>query len=119
MNGLSLVSWIRYRIERLRAWRRAAESIAAAVRDAGLKGRVYVIGSIAEGKATVLSDVDILICIEEPLKVEEGELRKTILLRAIDSYGLPLDYPADLHIMDQEGCRELLERVKSVEIAKL
>jgi len=61
----------------------------------------------------VLSDVDVLICLKEPIKPEEvWNLRKKIVARAMDHHNLPWDYPIELHVYDLEGCREVLKRCR-------
>jgi len=89
----------------------AAKAIANAVGDLGLDADVYVIGGAAEGRLTVLSDVDILICVSES-KADPWRLRRLILTTAMDKYGLPWDYPIELHVRSKKECSELLRRVK-------
>jgi len=36
--------------------------------------------------------------------------------RASRAYGMPWDYPVELHVYEEEECREALKRVKHVEI---
>ena len=62
--------------------------------------RVYVIGGVAEGRTTVLSDIDILI-VAEKIPRDKKRLYVEILERAIDAYGMPWDAPVELHIVEE------------------
>ena len=53
-------NWVRYRFEHLKRWRDYALKVAKAARDVLGDVRVYVVGGVAEGRTTVLSDIDIL-----------------------------------------------------------
>lgn len=98
-------------------WREAVKAVARAVRDLGLDAEVYVIGGAAEGRLTVLSDVDVLVCVKRRLSPDEvWTLRKEILGLAVDKHGLPVDYPVELHIHDAGTCRELAKHVKTLRI---
>lgn len=105
--------WAKNHLKYLRMWRRAAESIAEAIRDLGVEAEAYVIGGAAEDRLTVLSDVDILLCLKEPANPEEiWNLRKRIIGKAIDDHGLPWDYPIELHIHNMEEGKQLLKLCK-------
>jgi len=111
------VYWVRYHIRHLRRWRQAAKAVAEAVKTLGLKARVYVIGGAAEDRLTVLSDVDVLVCLDredEPTPAERRQLKHAIIDGAIDRHGLPWDYPLDLHIHGARECRRILEKTKAV-----
>ncbi len=90
-------------------WREAVRAITAAVRDMGLEADVYVIGGAAEGRLTVVSDIDILICIKNE-EIERRGLAGRILWRAIDKFGLPWDYPVEIHIVSALECRTYLKK---------
>ncbi|ADN50744.1 nucleotidyltransferase domain-containing protein [Vulcanisaeta distributa] len=97
-------SWVRYHFEHLRRWREYAVAVMRAARDLIPGVRVFVIGGVAEGRTTVLSDIDILIIIPREVTVNKGRLYRDILIRAMDVYGLPWDAPVELHIVnDDEG----------------
>lgn len=105
--------WVKYHINYLRMWRKAAKSIADSIRDLEINAKAYVIGGAAENRLTVLSDIDILVCLEKHMRPEElYELRKKILTRAIDHHSLPWDYPVELHIHNMTECREILKQCK-------
>jgi predicted nucleotidyltransferase len=109
--------WVKYHIDHLRRWREAVKAVERAAKDVNKEAKVYVIGGAAEGRLTVESDVDVIVCI--PVSADEDEarrLRKEIMKRAIDVYGLPWDYPVELHLYEEKECKELLKRLKYVEV---
>jgi len=109
-------SWVRYHFKHLRRWTKYAESIARAARDIlGENVEVYVIGGVAEGRTTILSDIDILI-VADMLPRDRKGLYGEILGRAIDVYGLPWDAPVELHITDKKRAEEYLKASKYVKI---
>jgi len=66
-----LSSWVRIRFEHLRRWREYAKSVARAARDVFSEDvEVYVVGGVAEGRTTVLSDIDILIVVDMFREIE-------------------------------------------------
>ena len=109
--------WAKYHIAHLRRWREAAKTVARAVEALGLKARVYVIGGAAEGRLTVLSDVDILVCLEEEL--DPRRVKHMVLEEAFNRQGLPDDYPLQLHVHTARECKNLLTRYKSIPVDKL
>jgi len=111
------VSWAKHHLEHLRRWREAVEAIAKAIRDLGIKAELYVIGGAAESRLTILSDIDVLLCLEEGLGPEDlWALRRKVLGVAMDKYGLPIDYPVELHIWDKKTCSKTLRREKAVRV---
>jgi len=110
------VLWVRYHINYLRMWRKAAKAIANAVKDLGLNATVYVVGGAAENRLTVLSDVDVAIVLCEELYPEKvKEIRRQVMRIAIDKYELPWDYPVDIHVMSCEEFRKMfIDKNKSV-----
>ena len=101
------MSWVRRRLEYLRAWRDAVRAIVESVRELGIDAEVYVVGGAAEGRLTVLSDVDVLVCLRGR-GLDVRRVKKAILFNAMDRHGLPWDYPIDLHVLDEAGCVEFL-----------
>ena len=100
--------WVRYRFEHLRRWRDYALRVAKAARDVLGDVRVYVVGGVAEGRTTVLRDIDILIVAKE-IPGDEKRLYVEILERAIDSYGLPWDAPVKLHIVEEKDVERYMK----------
>ncbi len=93
--------WVREKFRHFRGWREYAVAVAKAARDIVPGSRVYVVGSVAEGTVTVLSDIDVLIVV--PKGTLRRGLYREILLRAMDVYGLPFDAPVELHIVEEGG----------------
>ena len=58
-------------------------------------------GGVAEGRVTVLSDIDLLVVV--PRGRLGRRLYAEILSVAMDRYGLPLDAPVELHIVEEGG----------------
>ena len=111
------MSWAKQHLEHLRRWREAVEAIAKAIRDLGIKAELYVIGGAAESRLTILSDIDVLLCLEEKLGPEDRwALRRKVLGLAMDKYGLPIDYPVELHIWDKKTCSKTLRHEKAVRV---
>ncbi|AAY81280.1 nucleotidyltransferase domain-containing protein [Sulfolobus acidocaldarius] len=96
-------SWVKHRFEHLRRWREYAEIMAKATKDLCSNCKVYVFGGVAEGRVTVLSDIDILVVSEGKLTdTEIKEIWINIMKRAMDVYSLPFDAPVELHVVDKE-----------------
>ena len=90
---------------RLLRWRRYVGAVARAAADLlGPDTRVYVVGGAAEGRLTVLSDVDVVIVSRSVPRDEAGKqrLRLEIRDRAVTRYGLPWDYPVDIHLYNED-----------------
>ncbi|MFN4046420.1 MAG: nucleotidyltransferase domain-containing protein [Acidilobaceae archaeon] len=108
-------SYVKHRIEYLREWRRYARIVAEAARSL-LESEVYVVGGAAEGRLTVLSDIDIVIVVGWSLTDSERRRIKADILWAAVERGLPLDYPVEIHIASHEELKEYLKRGKAVKI---
>ena len=109
--------WAKYHLKHLRRWKEAVEAVDKAVRDLRIKAELYVIGGAAESRLTILSDIDVLLCLEEKLRVEDlWMLRRKVLKVAMDKYGLPIDYPIELHIQDKETCSKTLRHGKAIRV---
>ena len=95
---VEVLSWVRYRFEHLRRWWEYAERVARAAKDLPPGAEVYVIGGVAEGRVTVLSDIDALVAVPggTPSSEELKRLPVDILLRAVDLYGRPVE----VHVAD-------------------
>ena len=99
--------WVKYHLNYLRMWREAAGAVARAARDLDPLAEVYVVGGAAEGRLTVLSDVDVVVVPSEALESEGLKgFRRAIYARAVDLYGLPWDYPVEIHMMAREEFEE-------------
>jgi len=95
------------------SWPRYVPAVAKAARDIlGDEARVYVVGGAAEDRLTVLSDIDIAV-VAPRVPASHRERRRlalTIRARAVDAYGLPWDYPVDIHVYTPEEFEEARRR---------
>ena len=110
--------WVKYHLEHLKNWRKAVEAIVKAVEDLRLDAEVYVVGGAAEGRLTILSDVDVLVCVKKEGE-DLRELRKQILVKAMDKYGLPWDYPVEIHVHPVKECLEIIRYSKNLKLRKI
>ena len=105
--------WARFALNhysRLKRWRDYAASIAKACRE--ILGRhcrsVYVVGGAAEERLTVLSDIDVVLVVDEQrLKTLENIVR---VRRRAEELGLPVDIPVDIKILVEEEFMELTRK---------
>ncbi|WP_371810321.1 nucleotidyltransferase domain-containing protein [Acidianus sp. RZ1] len=68
-------------------------------------------GSIASGKYTVRSDIDILIVIKKDLEGREKRTFKVKVLElAFDKYNLPFGAPAELHVVNPTEAKKYLDK---------
>ncbi len=79
---------------------------------------VYLFGSVAEGKAVLSSDIDILI-VTRRKDVRSGRRRAEILAEIEERAGLPFVHPFEFHLMTEDEFREWVEvfRPRLVEIS--
>ncbi len=83
-----------------RRWRFWSRAIAkAAVKVLG-PCRVYVFGSVAEGRQTGGSDVDILIVVKDHYL--DGRRRGELVAKIEEVAGLPLYHPFEIHLASEE-----------------
>ena len=105
------------RLRVLRCWRRYVEVVVEAVKRVVPEARVYLVGGAAEGRLTVLSDIDIVVVLPKTLSLEEAaELRARIWEEA-EKLGLPLYAPIDLHFTDREGLQRYMRRGRVIELS--
>jgi len=94
------------RLELLRNWRGISELVANAAR--GVIGEdlmaVYVVGSIAKGKAGVYSDIDVVLVVSNP-KYKNIDTVIEVKLKA-EELGVPIEAPIDVKILTEEGFNE-------------
>lgn len=105
-----LLLWV-YR--RLLQWPRYVPAVWRAARDLlGEDVEVYVAGGAAEGRLTVLSDIDVVIVSPRVPREGRERVRLTLEIRdaAVTRYGLPWDYPVDLHLYTPEEWVEARRR---------
>jgi predicted nucleotidyltransferase len=105
---------VRWFFELRNTWRQAARIVAEAVRELYPEAEVYVIGSVAEGRFTAFSDLDILVVLpHDPTPEERVRIKLEIMRRAFDK-GLPLDYPVDLHVAGPRRARVYMAYARRV-----
>ncbi|GAB6148820.1 nucleotidyltransferase domain-containing protein [Stetteria hydrogenophila] len=114
--------WARHALERysiLKNWRRHVGFITEACKD--VLGNeclhVYVVGGVAEGRITVLSDIDVVITVNDPgLKSIDTVLS---VKRRARELGLEDDVPIDLKILEEKEFQELVKRGVYRRVVKL
>ncbi len=101
-----------WRLRRLLEWRRYVPLLARAAVDLlGPDTRVYVAGGAAEGRLTALSDIDVVIVSPSVPLDPRLRLRLTVELRErAVAYGIPWDYPFDIHVYRPEEFVEVRKR---------
>ena len=104
----------RGRIKLLRKWSEIAAKVAAAVKTVYPKAEVYVIGGAAEGRLTVLSDIDVAVVFKEGIPGDRAEILANVW-EALDAHGVPMYYPVEIHILDTEEFRKV--KSKKIKIA--
>ena len=117
MRRLSLEELMLSIYARLRKWRSYVPAIAKAARDLlGPDTRVYVAGGAAEDRLTVLSDIDVVIVSDRVPGDERAKLRLRLDIRelAVARYGLPWDYPVDIHLYNTKEFREARRRYRKL-----
>ena len=97
-------SFVREQARLRREWRPLAEAVAEAAEKLLGECEVYVFGSVAEGRQTAASDVDVLIIAEKlPQKPSE---RRTLKIRIEDEANLPEYHPVQIHLITKEEAKE-------------
>lgn len=104
--------WPRYALERyslLKKWRDLVDIVARACKEV-LSDEcvgVYVVGGIAEGRPTVLSDIDVVVVVSNAgLKSLEAIIA---LRRRSEELGVPIDAPIDIKILTKEEFKKLID----------
>lgn len=95
-------------MDHLKMWSKYAKSVAMAAKRLYPQAKVYVIGGVASGKITVLSDIDLLIVLPE-VKDRVNVIMKIFKL-AVDEFDLPWDAPVELHVVNGADAERYLER---------
>ncbi len=110
-------TWERLALERLRLlreWRRYVRYVVEAVSKLYPEARVYLIGSVAEGTYTAMSDVDVLVVL--PGKHSSRSLHRASLAIWEEAFRLrlPWDYPVDLIVADEERAKLFLKTARKI-----
>ena len=97
-------------------WRRYAEIVAEAVAKAFPDAEVYLVGGAAEGRVTVLSDVDVVVVVPGELTLDQAvEVRARVLEKA-EKLGLPPYAPVEIHVVDRKGLARYERRGRLVKL---
>jgi len=105
------------RFRRLLRWRQYVGSVVKAAKEVlGPDTQVYVVGGAAEGRLTALSDIDFVLVTPNAPRSARDKIRLAILVRdrAVTRYGLPMDYPVDLHIYNPEEFLRAKKHYKAI-----
>ncbi len=90
----------------MKYWRYVAQKVKETCVAKVGKCKVFVIGSVARGTATALSDLDVLVII--PKGLNPYEIKKELLREVIKH--IPLDYPLNLHVVNEGEEGKYLKR---------
>ena len=82
-------------LRHLKNYREIAKRVKEIVAEEGLNAKIYVFGSVVEGRYTAASDIDILIVMENMDGEKAAELKAKI-------YGR-IDAPIEIHAVDENG----------------
>ena len=103
---------------RIQQWKKYVRYVVEAVCEILPNGVLYLAGGAARGRLTALSDIDVVVVVPHPLKPNERlELKLKIIDKAFEK-GLPIDYPLDLHVVDEHGFERYKRAGKLVELAR-
>ncbi len=113
---LSRSNWAHTAIERLKklhAWREHIVPLAKAAWKILPEAKVYIYGGAAENRLTVLSDIDVLIVHSSiPLNPKDKMRLKIKLWQIAEEYGVPWDYPFDIHLLTPEEFENFKRNIK-------
>jgi predicted nucleotidyltransferase len=94
----------------LRRWRSVVKVLASVVRRLYPGSRVYVFGGAAEGRLTVLSDIDVLVVLDRPVTVEERVEVLARIWEELERAGVPAYYPLEIHVVGPDALEEYRRR---------
>ncbi len=72
--------------------------------------KVYLAGGAAEGRLTVLSDIDIVVVLPHEPAFEEAVRLRARIVEEAEKLGVPLYAPVELHIVGPRGLEKLQRR---------
>lgn len=107
-------SWVKQHFEHLRRWREYALKVFKAAREVVPDASVYVVGGVAEDRATICSDIDILVVVGEADNDAKKYLPVEILDRAVERYSLPWDAPVEIHVVSRSEVSGLSKHFKEI-----
>lgn len=73
---------------------------------------MFIFGGAAEGRLTVLSDIDVLVVTNRSLTDSERRKVKAKMLKVAEGRGLPWYYPVDIHVVNENEFKEYGGRAK-------
>jgi len=97
-------TFVREQARLRREWRPLVEAVVRAARNLLGECQAYVFGSVAEGRQTAASDVDVLI-IAENLPENPSE-RRTLKIRIEDEAQLPPYHPIQIHLATKKEAKQ-------------
>ena len=106
--------WVKHRIRYLRNWRQYVEALTKSIEELLPDTEVYVIGGAAEDRLTILSDIDVLIVVDEPLTIQQRRKIKADIIWNAEKHGFPWDYPVEIHIISRNELPQYLKHVKKL-----
>ncbi len=93
------------RAEIVRKYKEWLPKIANAAREVLGDVDVYLFGSVAEGKAAVSSDIDIMIVTHRE-DIARGRKRAEVIAEIEERVGLPFVHPFEFHLMTEKEFRK-------------
>lgn len=87
--------------EIIKNYERHLSRICTAVRDVLGDADVYLFGSVVEGRAVALSDIDIIIVAEVGSNMKKAE----VVMEIEEKAGLPFDNPFEFHLLTSDEFR--------------
>jgi len=104
------------RLQLIRMWRRVVELVAEVVGELYPDAEVYLFGGAAEGRLTVLSDIDVAVVFGESLGFEERAEAVSRIWERLEERGVPPYYPLHLVILSRAELEKL--RGSKVRVSK-
>jgi len=103
----------------LMEWRRYVRTISEAAKTIIPKARIYVAGGAAEGRLTVVSDVDVLVVLPYEVDFEEATELHAKILEEAERLELPPYAPVEFHIISDRELKEYARRGKVIPANKI
>ncbi len=98
------------RLKLLSQWRRVVERAARAVKSVYPHAEVYLFGGAAEGRLTVLSDIDVAVVFDVEPRDRPGVVSE--IWEALEREEIPLYYPLEVHVFT----RKEFSKIKEVKV---
>ena len=98
------------RLRMIKEWRSVIDKAVRAVKRLYPGSEVYLFGGAAEGRLTVLSDIDLAVVFRGPGAEPEEVLAR--IWEEMEREGVPPYYPLEVHVLS----RKELRRLKGVKV---